>query len=323
MRFVPEFSTAASLSRRHALRNLALATGAAAIPGWLGRGLGAAEPASEVQPLQATVLREGVTHVTGGGFNCNILVVAGPDGGVVVDSGIADAATATAAHIARIAPRLALLVNTHWHFDHVGGNERLAKAGARIVAHANVRARMSSAQKIEAFGKEIPASPVGALPVITVTEKTTLHLNSEDLRLIPVPPAHTDGDVIVRLEKANVLHLGDLFFHGFYPFIDYSSGGWIGGMAAAVKSAISLTDANTKVIPGHGAVTDAAGLREYLAFLETATERLTKLKTAGKTVEEVVAAAPFKDYDEKLGGGFLKPEQFVAIAYTGLLKNGG
>jgi len=144
---------------------------------------------------------------------------------------------------------------------------------------------------------------------------------SEELAL-PVPPAHTDGDIFVHFEKADVIHAGDLFFNGRYPFIDYSTGGWLGGMIAATKTLSGITTPKTRIIPGHGPLATPEDLRGYLAFLETMLERFTKLKNEGRTVEEVVAAAPAKEFDEKLGKGFMKPEQFVRIAYTGLLKHG-
>ena len=176
-------------------------------------------------------------------------------------------------------------------------------------------------QFIEAFDRKFPAAAASALPRATFASETTLHLNGEEIRLVPVPPAHTDGDVIVRFEKADVIHGGDLFFNGRYPFIDYSSGGWLGGMVAATKTISEMTTAKTRIIPGHGPLATPGDLRGYLAFLETMLERFTKLKNEGRTVDEVVAAAPAKEFDEKLGGGFLKPEQFVRITYTGLLKH--
>lgn len=213
-------------------------------------------------------------------------------------------------------------MNTHWHFDHAGGNAEMAKAGVRIVAHENCRKRLATGQYMEALDRRMPAAPHAALPLITLTQETALHLNGEDIRLIPVAPAHTDGDVIVRFEKANVVHMGDLFFHGMYPFIDYSSGGWLGGMAEGAKTGLTLCDARTKIMPGHGAVAGKADLEGYLKLLETILGRLLKLKDAGRSADEAVAAAPTKDFDEKLGGGFLDPEKFVRIAYTGLLKHG-
>ena len=313
------FPNSPALTRRNILRTLALSVGAVSLPGWLvERSLFAADPAAPPAFL-STPVGEGLTLITGA--VCNILVLNGEDGGVVIDSGIPDAAAATASQIAQVAPKLNLLVNTHWHFDHAGGNEKLARAGARIIAHENCRKRLSTEQYNEFFDRKMPPSPHEALPVMTFTDETQLHLNGEDFRLIPVPPAHTDGDVIVRLDKANVVHMGDLYFQGMFPFIDFSSGGWIGGMVEGVKRGLPLTDAKTTIIPGHGPLGTQEDLKTYLHFLETVFERFAKLKSAGKSVDEAVAAAPTKEFDEALGGSFFKPEQFVRFAYAGLLKH--
>lgn len=257
--------------------------------------------------------------ITGAGGN--IAVLGGDDGVLVIDSGLPNVAARTAAEIEK-SGRVGTLVNTHWHYDHAGGNEVLARAGARIIAHENCRKRLSTDQFIEALDRKMPAVAAIAWPRLTLASETTLHLNGDEIRLVPVPPAHTDGDVIVRFEKADVIHAGDLFFHGGYPFIDYSSGGWIGGMATAIRTLSQMMSAKTRVIPGHGRLATPEDLRGYLAFLDTMLERFTKLKNEGRTVDEVVAAAPAREFDEKLGQGFMKPEQFVRITYTGLLKHG-
>jgi cyclase len=313
----PSSPIASPLTRRSVLRTLALTAGTVALQPWLRvPSLSAAD--TPPPAFVSTPVSEGITLITGA--VCNVLVFNGEDGALVIDSGIADAAAATAAQIAQVAPKLSLLVNTHWHFDHVGGNERLAKAGARIVAHENCRRRMSTEQYNEFFDRKTPPSPSLAQPVITFSSETQLHLNGEDIRLLPVPPAHTDGDILVRLEKANVLHLGDVYFEGMFPFIDASSGGWIGGMIEGAKIGLTLTDAKTKVIPGHGPIGTQDTLKAYLANLETIFERFTKLKIEGKTVDEAIAAAPLKDFDATLGGGFFKSDQFIRFAYGGLLK---
>lgn len=290
-----------------------------ALPAWMGGSR--AWGADQTPPAYvATPLRDGITLITGA--VCNIVVVNGDDGGVVIDSGIPDAAEATASQIAKVAPKLSLLVNTHWHFDHAGGNERLSRTGLRIVAHENCRKRLSTDQYNEAFDRKSPAAPKAALPIITFTNETKLHVNGEDFQLLPVPPAHTDGDIIVHLEKANVVHFGDLFFNKMYPFIDYSSGGWLGGMIEAVKIGLPLVNAQSVVVPGHGPVGTQDDLKKYLQMMETVYERLNKLKAEGKTADDAVAAAPTKDFDAEFGGGFFKPEQFVRVAYTGLLRHG-
>ena len=309
------------INRRGALRIAALALTASALPYPRAKAQknDQPKPAATAPKITTSLLAGKISLIAGAGGN--IALLAGDDGSLVVDSGLADLATGTAAEIAKSGP-VALLANTHWHFDHAGGNERLARAGARIISSENCRLRLTSEQTLEALGqRKFPPAPPAARPVITFTEETSLHLNGERIRLVPVAPAHTDGDVLVRFESTNVLHMGDLFFNGFYPFIDYSSGGWIGGMAAAANAALTLTDGTTRIIPGHGPVATQPDLKSYLEFLEVAHERLGKLKEAGKSADEAVAAAPFKDFDAKLGGGFLKPEQFTRIAYEGLLRH--
>jgi glyoxylase-like metal-dependent hydrolase (beta-lactamase superfamily II) len=311
-----------SVTRRDALRTLAFAAGSVGVFGAAGGrvfGTPTPSPSPTAAPVVSHALGEKFTWISGLGGN--IAVLGGNDGVLRVDSGLANVAEKTSAEIARTGPAT-MLVNTHWHFDHVGGNETLAKGGAHIAASANCRKRVSTEQYNEPFDRKLPALPATAWPRTTFAGETTLHLNGEDVRLVPVPPAHTDGDVIVRFEKADVLHCGDLYFNGGYPFIDYSSGGWLGGMVEAIRTAAAMTTSQTRIIPGHGPLATPDDLRGYLAFLETMLERFTKLKNEGKTVDEVVALAPAKEYDEKLGKGFMKPEPFVRITYTGLLKHG-
>ena len=313
-------------TRRDALRTLALTVGASAIPGILGtltvKGASPSPSASagaSAPPVVRTSLGGKLDLLRGLGGN--IAVLGGDDGVLAIDSGLVEVASKTAGEIGQ-GGAVALLVNTHWHYDHTGGNELLAKAGARIIAHENCRKRLAVDQFVEAMARKVPASPPVALPRVTFASETTLHVNGEEIRLVPVPPAHTDGDVIVVFAQADLIHAGDLYFNGMYPFIDYSSGGWIGGMAAAIGTLSGMANAKTRIIPGHGPVASWEDLKGYLAFLETVHERLGKLKEQGKTIEEVMNAAPLKDFDEKLGQGFLKPEQFLRIVYTGLLKHG-
>ena len=314
-----------SLSRRAALRTVALGLGAV----WLGRASAQENPkatptpppAAAASPIKSESLGGRLTLITGVGGN--IVVLAGDDGGLVVDCGVPQAAAGTAAEVAKAAPGApAVLVNTHWHFDHAGGNERLAKAGARIVAHDNCRKRLSTDQVVEFMDMKSPASPKTAWPLVTCSGEMSLHVNGEDIVLTAVPAAHTDGDLLVHFRGPNLLHMGDLFFNGFYPFIDYSSGGWIGGMVVAAKSGLALCDDKTRIVPGHGPMATPTDLKAYLAFLETMHDRLTKLRAAGKSEDEVVAAAPTKDFDEKWGKGFLNAEKFVRCAWRGLVKHG-
>ena len=310
------------VTRRDVLRTLAFAAGGVGVLGSAaGRAFGTPTPSPSptAAPVVSNALGEKFSWISGLGGN--IAVLGGNDGVLAVDSGLPNLTEKTAAEIARTGTAT-MLVNTHWHFDHVGGNETLAKGGAHITASANCRKRLSTEQYNEPFDRKLPALPDIAQPRTTFTGETTLHLNGEDIRLIPVPPAHTDGDVIVRFEHADVIHCGDLYFNGAYPFIDYSSAGWLGGMVEAIRTSAAMSSPKTRIIPGHGPLATAEDLRGYLAFLETMLERFTKLKNEGKSVDEVVALAPAKEFDEKLGKGFMKPEPFVRITYTGLLKHG-
>ncbi len=315
-----------SISRREALRSLAFLAAGAAAPGFLLAQTAAPAPSPTTVPIAtpppiATLkLADRLSLVTGAGGN--IAVLTGDDGTMLIDCGVPNAIVGLMGEVGKISKTPpSIVINTHWHFDHTGGNERLARNGARIIAQENCRKRMSSDQIIEFMDMKIPASPREAWPAQTFVSDLRMQINNEDLHLVAVPPAHTDNDAIVHLPKANVLHAGDLYFNGVYPFIDYSSGGWIGGMAAAIKTASTMIDAKTKIIPGHGPMATPEDLKFYLGFLDTMTERLTKLKQAGRTLEEAVAARPTIGFDEKLGGGFLKPDMFVKCAYTGLLKH--
>jgi cyclase len=257
---------------------------------------------------------EGVYVLTGRGGNIGVSV--GEDGVVLIDDQYAPLTIKIRAAVASLTPQpIRFVINTHWHGDHTGGNENLGKAGIVIVAHENVRKRMSVEQFLAAFGEKVPPSPKAALPIITFAESVAFHLNGEDIQSFHVAPAHTDGDTVVHFKKANVVHMGDCFFNGMYPFIDLSSGGSIDGVVAAADKVLALVDMNTKIIPGHGPVGDKAALQIYRDVMASIRDRVKALVTAGKTLDEVKAAQPTKDFDAKWGGGFMKPDVFTAIVY--------
>jgi glyoxylase-like metal-dependent hydrolase (beta-lactamase superfamily II) len=210
------------------------------------------------------------------------------------------------------------VVNTHWHFDHTGGNENLGKAGALLVAHDNVRKRMSTDQFIELLKRSQPASPPGALPVVTFNDSVTFHLNEDDVVAFHVAPAHTDGDVIVHFTKANVFHMGDVFITTGYPFVDLSSGGNVNGFIAAVDRVLGLCDADTKIIPGHGAVSDCTALRAYRDDVYTIRERVRAAMAAGKGLDAIKAAKLTADYDARYSKGFINGDLFVESVYRSL-----
>lgn len=264
-----------------------------------------------------TPIRDGLHLITGRGGN--IVASTGPDGTFLVDDQYAPLTEKIQAALATVTDRpVRFVVNTHWHGDHVGGNENFGKTGAVIVAHDNVRRRMSTDQFLAAFDTTVPAAPLAALPVVTFAESLSLHLNGDTMRVIHVDNAHTDGDALVHFERANVLHMGDTYFNGLYPFIDLGSGGGIHGMIAAVARGVSLADGDTVVVPGHGPLGNRDTLKAYGEMLALFRDRIAALKEAGKTLEEVIAARPTAEYDEKLGGGFIAPERLVGFIYESL-----
>jgi glyoxylase-like metal-dependent hydrolase (beta-lactamase superfamily II) len=269
-------------------------------------------------PPEGEVTTEGVTpgvyvlYGSGG----NIGVSAGVDGVFLIDDQYAAATPQVLAALSKIStqqPRFVL--NTHWHGDHTGGNENLAAKGSVIVAHDQVRLRMSTEHFSEYFQKKTPPSPSAALPVVTFNDSLSLHVNGDDLRGIHVPQAHTDGDVFIHFRKANVIHTGDLMFAGVYPFIDVDSGGSVNGLIAAVDALLAIADDRTRIIPGHGKVTDRAGLAGYREMLAVTSARVRDLVKAGKSLDEILAAKPNADYDATLSWSFITAENYLRILH--------
>ncbi len=255
------------------------------------------------------------------GSGGNIAVSVGPDGVLMIDDQFAPLAPKIKAAIAKLSPgAVRFLINTHWHGDHSGGNEVFGRDGALIVAHDNVRNRMGTDQFLKLFNQKVPAAPGIALPVVTFAESVTFHLNGDDIHVIHVANAHTDGDAIIHFAKANVIHMGDTYFNGGYPFIDTGSGGSLVGVIKATESALAMIDDKTKVIPGHGPVGTKADLKTYHDLLVTIRDRINKIIAEGKTVDQVIAAKPLADLDAKYGKGFMGPDMFLRIIYESLSK---
>ena len=270
-------------------------------------------------PITVANLTAGLDLISGPGGN--VAVLHGPDGLLVVDSGI----PAKGQEILDTAKRLgrkpiSTLVNTHWHFDHAGGNQFFGRDGATIVATAATRKRLSTDQYTEAFKMTTPASPPIALPVLTLDE-ASLHVGEETIELTAVPPAHTDGDLIVHFRSRDVIHTGDLFSNGFYPNIDASSRGWIGGMIAASDRILKLAGPKTKIIPGHGPIATPADLAAFRKMLVTLHDRLAPMLDSGKTTDEVVAARPVKDLDATWAKGLFTGGMFTRIVFEGQVKH--
>lgn len=272
----------------------------------------------EIKTVDVT---DGIWMLVGAGGN--IGVSSGEDGVFLVDDQYAPLTEKIKAAVSDIADDAAIrfVLNTHWHGDHTGGNENLGSEGVLIVAHDNVRERMSTKQFIEALEASVEPSPKAALPVVTFAEAVTFHLNGDTIHAHHTGPAHTDGDSIVHFEKANVVHMGDIYFNGMYPFIDVSSGGSVNGVIKAVSHVIEESDANTKIIPGHGPLSNRAELTVYRDMLEDVRDAVAALIAKGHSRAEILEAKPSAAYDEKWGGGFRNPDAFVGSVYDTLTRN--
>jgi glyoxylase-like metal-dependent hydrolase (beta-lactamase superfamily II) len=255
--------------------------------------------------------------LSGEGGNIGLFI--GDDGTFLIDDQFAPLTDKIVAAIKSVGgdfPKF--LINTHYHGDHTGGNENLGKGGTLIFSHDNVRDRLSTGSFIAAFDMKREAIPQEGLPVVTFSEDISFHLNGDSLSAIHVPHAHTDGDSFIYFKKANVIHAGDIFFNGFYPFIDVTHGGSLKGMIKAADKILSLADDKTKIIPGHGPMGDKAKLAGYRQMLRTAYERLRKLKAEGKTAQEAVAAKPLADLEGTWGDGIFNSDRWIEIIYAGV-----
>jgi cyclase len=253
----------------------------------------------------------------------NITVAVAKDGIIMVDGQFAPLHDKIKAAIEAISNRpIKYLVNTHYHGDHTGGNELFAKDGVTIVSQINVRNRLAAGTSNGLTGAKTPPAPQGALPSDTYTNFSKIRLNGRVADLKHVANAHTDGDTYVWFKTANVLSSGDTFTNGRYPNIDFANGGNIKGMIAATDAYLKLTNAGSKIVPGHGPLADRAALIEYRTMLVTARDRMERLVKDGKSEDEVVAAKPFADLDAKWAPTELAARNFIRVVYHSIADKG-
>ncbi|TMQ02690.1 MAG: MBL fold metallo-hydrolase [Deltaproteobacteria bacterium] len=267
--------------------------------------------------IKTTKLTDSIYMLEGSGGNIGVSI--GEDGVILIDDQFAPLTGKIQEAVAKLTPKpIKFVINTHWHVDHVGGNENLGPAGAVIVAHDNVRKRMSTEGFIEKFKLKVPASPPKALPIVTFTTDITLHFNGEDIHVIHVDPAHTDGDAIIVFPKAKVVHMGDCYVSLSYPFVDLGSGGSFDGFIAASNKVVGMTDESFKVIPGHGPLSTRAELKSWHDMLVEISALVKKQVDAKKSLEDIQKANLTAKWDEKWGQKSIKPNEVVEYAFKAI-----
>ena len=262
-------------------------------------------------------LRGNISVLMGAGGN--IAVLPGGDGKLLIDAGFAGARPKVTSALESISSDpIKHLINTHWHFDHTDGNEWLHSAGAAILAHANARKHLSTTTRVEGWNFTFPPSPRGAIPTEVFEDERTLQLNGATIVLKRYAPAHTDSDISVHFTEADIFHVADTFWNGYYPFIDYSTGGSIDGMIRATEANLARVTDKMIVIPGHGAIGNKSQLAFYRDLLVGTREKVAALKKQGKSRNEIVAAKPTAATDAKWGNGFRSPKDFIGDVFQGV-----
>jgi glyoxylase-like metal-dependent hydrolase (beta-lactamase superfamily II) len=315
------------LSRRGFCICCLVAAGEAARNGWLSPSRAYAEARNIVDlirdsaakgPIKVHKLRRNVSILEGSGGNIGVLT--GADGTIFIDAGI----TASRPRILEATNSLSrdpikYLINTHWHFDHADGNAWLSAQGATIIAHANTHKHLLSAQRVDDWDFNFPSPPLAAVPTEVFASETSLSLNRSTLALKHYGPAHTDSDISVAIPEGDILHCGDTYWNGIYPFIDYSTGGNINGMIKAAEANVAAATDETIVIPGHGQpVSNKAELSAYRDMLVTIRENIAKLKQQGRPLDDIIAAKPTAAFDAKWGQFVIDPAFFTRLVFKGV-----
>jgi cyclase len=312
------------LMNRRSFLSLAAATSTASLtPRWLRAD--AAVPdriaqgriAAAQAPIKTTKLYDNVFLLQGVGGN--MALQTGPEGNILIDSSFSTSVQRVLSAVGAVskdAPHT--LINTHWHYDHTDGNEGMHAAGFKVLAHGKTRERLSTPQVVNFFHITVAPNPVGAWPTVTFDDSMHTWHNGDSLDLVHVDPAHTDTDIYIHFHNADVLHVGDIWFNGMYPFIDESSAGNIGGMIQASKAALSIAGPDTKIIPGHGPLGSKAQLQQYHDMLSTVRDRVGPLKAAGASEQEVAAKKLTADLDDSWAKGSMGADVFTGFVYRTL-----
>ena len=276
-----------------------------------------AQMTPETTPVRSSLLNENVYMLTGRGGNLALLT--GQDGAVLVDDQFDYMTDRIIAAVAELNDTpVNLVINTHWHWDHSGGNENMAKTGAAVVAHENTRTRMAHDQYVAILDWEQPASPDAALPVMTFNDRFTLYRNGETVSVYHFPNAHTDTDAIIRFETANVVHTGDIYVSGFYPFIDVSTGGTLDGLIAAREFIADLSDEATQIVPGHGPLSNKTEVLDSITMLKAVRSRVSMAIADGMTLDDFLSTTPLGDLDETWALRDGQGQTFAARVYLEL-----
>lgn len=310
------------ISRRHFLISSSVLSAAAVASPW---PLFAEDESPVIIIRRAAATAKITTHNLRGnvsmleGSGGNIAALAGPDGKLLVDAGItASRQVLTEALAAISSDPVKHVINTHWHFDHTDGNEWLHSTGAKITAHENTRKHLSKSTRVDAWNFTFPPSPEGALPAKVFSKEQKLDINGEKVVLRYYEPSHTDSDISVEFSNADIIHTGDIWWNGHYPFIDYNTGGSIRGMLAATERTLGMVGEKTLIIPGHGPVGKRTDLIAYRDMLVAVRDKIEAFKKQGRTLNEVIASKPTAAFDAKWGGFVINGATFATLVYAGV-----
>jgi cyclase len=281
--------------------------------------VGAQGPDFSKVEIKAQKVAEGIYMLTGAGGNIGVSV--GEDGIVIVDDQYAPLAPKIQAALKGISDKpVRFVLNTHYHGDHTGGNADFGKTGSTIIAHENVRKRLTEGYTIARFGMNEPPASKEALPVITFDQSATVHLNGEDIRALHFPNGHTDGDSVIFFPKANVVHMGDDFVTYGFPFVDVEHGGSVSGMIAGDEKILSMVPADAKFIPGHGALRTADDVRKFISMMKETRAIVADAVRKKMTVEKMKANKILAKYEEQYGKGFIKTDDWIDTLFADITQ---